>query len=114
MLQLPSLNEVILPGLTSIFILFMALRDARKAKSEVISSPPNTSPSASNSIVSGVSIAWDRDQQERLLQMVERMVRAQEKIAKSQEVLANKQQLDMQDAINELMQKMDHMPDIKR
>ena len=42
------------------------------------------------------------------------MVRAREKVSKSQEVLANKQQLDMQDAIKEMMQKMDHLPGAPR
>jgi hypothetical protein len=47
-------------------------------------------------------------------QLVHRIVRAQKKIAKSQEVLANKQQLDMQDKLDEPLEKMSHMPDPHR
>lgn len=111
-MQLPALNELVIPGLTAFFLAFMAWREARKAKSEVINSPPASS--TTSAIVSGVSMAWDRDQQERLLQLVDRMVRAQEKIALAQGVLADKQQLDMQDKLDELLERMDHMPDPHR
>ena len=70
-----------------------------------------------NPMVAAVSMAWDRDQQERLMQLIERLVLAHEAqtrhlagIHESQDAMANKQQAELQERIDELLEKMEKMP----
>ena len=67
-----------------------------------------------DAILAAVSMAWDRDLQERLLQLIERMVLAHEAqtrhlegIYKSQEVLADQRQIDMNEKLDDLLARME-------
>ena len=115
---MPPLNtDIILQGLTGLFILFWAFKEARKVKEET-SKALTASPAQKNPMVAAIGMAWDRDQLERLLQLVERIAKAQEvqaaevqKVAKAQEALANQQQADLQDKIDRLMDRLGEQPE---
>lgn len=118
---MPPLNfDIILQGLTGLFILLWAFKEARKVKEETAKALSGSA-AQKNPMVAAIGMAWDRDQLERLLQLVERIAKAQEvqaaevqKVAKAQEALANQQQIDLQEKIDALMGRLDHVPDVKR
>lgn len=103
--------DLIVQGVASALLVLVGLREFMKARRETIKA------TAPNPMVAAVSMAWDRDQQERLLQLVERMVVAQEAQTKhlagihdAQEEIADKRQADMQEKLDELLDRMKDMP----
>lgn len=100
----------IVQGLIGAFIFFWAYNEARKTYHAT------TEQLRPNPIVAGVSMAWDRDMQERFLQLMERMATAAEIQAKHQsdmagswETLADRQKLEMKERFDELLSKLDRV-----
>lgn len=118
---MPPLNtDIILQGLTGLFLLLWAFKEARKVKEETAKAlaAPTT---PKNPLVAAIGMGWDRDQLERLLQIGERMAAAQEsqaaetaKIAKAQQALADQKQTDLQEKMEELLARMGDMPSPRR
>lgn len=103
--------DLILQGLAALFLGLWAWRDARKARTDA------TKAVAPNPVVAAVSMAWDRNQQERLMQIMERMAKAQEEqasfmasIAQAQGIMVDKRQSDFQEKIDELLERMKRTP----
>jgi hypothetical protein len=60
-----------------------------------------------NPIITAVAAAWDRDQQERVIQLIERMTIALE-------TLSDRQAEEMQKQLNWLVERVDKMPQRRR
>lgn len=97
-------TDFIVPGITGLLLLGWALKDAvpkfREMKNAVHPNP----------MVAAMSMTWDRDMQERLLQIHERMAVALELQAKQQIEMAgswgamvDQRQQDMNEKIDDLM-----------
>lgn len=64
---------------------------------------------AHNPIFNAMAMTWDRDQQERFIQLIERMATASESQATSMEALVSRQQQEMQNQINFLVETVTKM-----
>lgn len=100
--------DLLLQGIAGLLIFFWALKDAwplyRATKNKTPVDP----------MVAAVSMAWDRDMQERLLQIMERMAAAQEAQAKNQTAMAqtwgsmeDRQRIEMNERIDELLKALE-------
>ncbi len=65
---------------------------------------------STNPIIQAMASTWDRDQQERFLQLMERLVVAEEIQAKHQGSLADQRQQDMAEKIDQLLEHMHDLP----
>lgn len=108
-------RDLIVQGLVGLFILLWAAKDAlptyRAMKAASKASP-------ANAMVAAVSMAWDRDQQERLLQIMERIAAASEKQAHNQanmsgtwSEMADQQRRDMHERIESLLKALERKED---
>jgi hypothetical protein len=80
---MPELStELLVQGLAALFLLLWAGRNAVQARRDTVAA---TQP---NPMVAAVSMAWDRDMQERFLQLIERMAKASEEQASLQKQMA--------------------------
>lgn len=94
-------TSLVVQGLTGFLVFFYVWkngRDAYKATTEQMKPNP---------IMAGVSMAWDRDMQERFLQLLERMALAAEAQAGAQAKIANDQQRKMNERIEDLLEALD-------
>jgi hypothetical protein len=64
---------------------------------------------STNPMVAGYSIGWDRDQQERVLQVMERIAVGVERHAKAAEELVSQQTHDMQEHLEFLVKKAEEV-----
>lgn len=65
---------------------------------------------SANPIIQAMANTWDKNQQERFLQLLERLVLAAEVQAKHQGALADRQQMDIQEKLDTLLERLDDMP----
>jgi ABC-type phosphate/phosphonate transport system substrate-binding protein len=106
---MPELTtELLVQGLAALFLLLWAGRNALQAKRDTVTA---TQP---NPMVAAVSMAWDRDMQERFLQLIERMAKASEEQASLQKQMAGSwsamsdhQREDMNKKIERLLSALD-------
>lgn len=97
-LGIPS--DLIVQSVIGVLLLFWGWREARrtyKATQDQLKQNP---------IVQGMTIAWDRDERERFLVLIERMVLATEATAQLQETIANAQAREMNETMNRLLDKL--------
>lgn len=105
---MPSISltsDLLFQGLAALFLLLWAGRDAWKARRETLKAV------APNPVVAAVSMAWDRNQQERLIQLVERMTIAMETQAKAQGAMAETESRKLNDHIEELLDRLKDAPE---
>lgn len=93
--------SLLIQGLIGVLIFFWAWKEARNTYKTT------TDQMKPNPIVAGVSMAWDRDMQERFLQLIERMALAAEAQAGAQTTIANDQQRKMNERIEDLLRALD-------
>jgi ABC-type phosphate/phosphonate transport system substrate-binding protein len=106
---MPELTtELLVQGLAALFLLLWAGRNALQAKRDTVTA---TQP---NPMVAAVSMAWDRDMQERFLQLIERMAKAseeqallQKQMAGSWSAMSDHQREDMNKKIERLLSALD-------
>lgn len=106
---MPELSaEMIVQGLAALFLLLWAGGNAVKARRDTRNA---TKP---NPMIAAVSMAWDRDMQERFLQLLERMAKAAEeqaslqgKMAGSWAAMSDRQREDLEEKIERLMKALD-------
>lgn len=110
---IPFDTDLAVQGLIGAFVFFWALKDAvplyRQMKKNAHPDP----------MVAAMSATWDRDMQERLLQIMERMAKAQEtqadlqkNMAGSWDVMADQRQQDMNEKIELLLKALDRKEDL--
>lgn len=101
--------DLVVQGLIGVFIFLWALKDAipRYREMQKAALPPNP-------MIAAMSMTWDRDMQERLLQTLERMATAAELQAKQQiemvgtwDKMADQRQQEMSDRIGDLLQALE-------
>lgn len=106
MLQQLSI-EMVASGIVGLVLFGMMVKRAIEGyidtRRHMNSSNPN------NSMVTAMSVSWDRDQQERLLQMIERIADSLVRQADSQEQLVSRQQHDMQTQLDYIVKRMDNL-----
>lgn len=101
-------SDLIVQGLIGALLFFWALKDAipkyREMKKAAHPDP----------IIGAMSMAWDRDMQERLLQLIERMAKAQEiqaelqrNMAGSWTTMVDQKQQDMNEKIDDLLRALE-------
>lgn len=97
-------NEMVVQGLIGLLLFFWALKDALPAYRAHKKSSPD------NPIVTAMSMSWDRDMQERLLQILERMAAAAELQAKQQismsgswQEMSDRQKVEMNERFENLL-----------
>lgn len=93
--------ELLVQGLIGLLVLLWALKDAVPAYRAMRAASKSADP-----MVAAMSISWDRDQQERLLQLMERIAKANEVQAERQTALADQQRVDLNDKIDVLMEEL--------
>lgn len=106
---MPELStELIVQGLAALFLLLWAGRQAVQARKDTVNA------TSVNPMAAAVSMAWDRDMQERLLQLLERMAKAAESQAAMQEAMStswkamsDRQREDMNEKIERLLKALD-------
>lgn len=101
-------TELLIQGLTGLCILFWVLKDAIKVRRETRQAVQP------NPMVTAVTMAWDSDQKERLLQLVERLAIAAETQAKLQasmagswDALADRQKVELTERFDDLLKALD-------
>jgi hypothetical protein len=112
---MPELTtEILVQGLAALFLLLWAGRNAVQARKDTVAA---TQP---NPMVAAVSMAWDRDMQERFLQLIERMAKAaeeqsafQKQMSGSWAAMSDRQRDDMNAKIERLLEALDHVDDKK-
>lgn len=109
-------RELVIQGLVGLFILLWAAKDALPTYRAMKASAQ--SPSSTNTMVAAMSMSWDRDQQERLLQIMERIAHANELQAKNQTGMADtwsdmaeQQRRDMHERIDSLLKALERKED---
>lgn len=110
---MPELTtELIVQGLAALFLFLWAGRNALQARRETVAA---TQP---NPMIAAVSMSWDRDMQERFLQLIERMAKAAEEQAMIQKAMSgswaamsDRQREDMDKKIERLLEALDHVDD---
>lgn len=106
---MPELTvELLVQGLAAFFIFLWAGRNALQARRETVAA---TQP---NPMVAAISMSWDRDMQERFLQLIERMAKASEeqaalqaKMAGSWAAMSDRQREDLDEKIERLLKALD-------
>jgi hypothetical protein len=69
-----------------------------------------TTSAATSPMLTAVALSWDRDQQERFMQIMEDIAQSLRRQADSQVALANQQQHDMQAQISWLVDQLSNVP----
>lgn len=108
---MPELTaELIVQGLTALFLMVWAGKNAIQARRDTVAAT-----STPNPMVAAVSMAWDRDMQERFLQLLERMAKATEeqaslqaKMAGSWAAMSDRQRETMEEKIERLLKALDY------
>ncbi len=108
---MPELTaELIVQGLTALFLVVWAGRNAIQARRDTVAAATQPNP-----MVAAVSMAWDRDMQERFLQLMERMAKAteeqaalQKQMAGSWAAMSDRQRETMEEKIERLLKALDH------
>jgi len=103
--------ELFIQGIAAVFLILWAWRDAAKARRDAAKAI------APNPMVAAMSMSWDRDQQERLLQIMERMAKAleaqahyQKEIDKAQGIMVDQRQNEFSEKIDELLDRIRRGP----
>lgn len=101
-------TSLIIQGLTGLCVFFWVFKDAwkhRRDTREAVKTSTTTNP-----MVTAVTMSWDADQKERLLQIMERIATANERqaasaagIATAQNTMVDKRQHDMDVRIDTLL-----------
>lgn len=101
-------NGLLVQGVVGILIAGWVARDA------LITYRATRKTLQQNPVVTGVSMAWDRDQQERFLQLIERLVLAAEQQAQNQKAMsatwsgmADTKQQELNERIQQLMKTLE-------
>ena len=104
--------EMVVQGLIGLLLLLWAAKDALPLyKSMKNAAHTASATSTTNAMVAAVSMAWDRDQQERLLQIMERIAAANELQARNQTTMADQQRNDMTERMNDLLKALERKED---
>ena len=103
---MPSLtNEIVIQGLIGFFLLLWALKDALKARKDTIKAATPTNP-----MVAAVSMAWDRDMQQQLLETLERIAQATEAqasaISEAQRLLADQEHWQVKESLQDVVERL--------
>lgn len=98
-------SDLVVQGLIGLFILLWAVKDAIPKYREMKKA------SHPDPMVGAMSMAWDRDMQERMLQIMERMAVASEVQAKSQTAIVDQRRHDMNERIDDLMKALERKED---
>lgn len=112
-------RELVVQGLIGLLLLLWAAKDALPTYRSMKNAAKTTSAtSTTNAMVAAVSMAWDRDQQERLLQLMERIAAANELQARNQSGMADtwsdmadQQRRDMNERIDSLLKALERKED---
>ena len=99
--------DLVVQGVIGLLVFFWALKDAVPKYREMRKA------AHPDPILTAMSLSWDRDMQERMLQVLERMAKAQEmqaelqkNMAGSWDTMVDQRQQNMSEKIDELMEKL--------